>query len=94
MNELIISLSDKEGKHLYEQIYSHIKQEIVEGRMSTKEKLPSTRALSLYLQVSRSTVALAYEQLLAEGYIESVPGSGYYVSRLDNLYQNMEEKIE
>ena len=92
MNELIISLSDKEGKHLYEQIYSHIKQEIVEGRMNTKEKLPSTRALSLYLQVSRSTVALAYEQLLAEGYIEAVPGSGYYVSRLDNLYQNIERK--
>lgn len=91
MNELIISLSDKEGKHLYEQIYSHIKKEIVEGRMNTKEKLPSTRALSLYLQVSRSTVSLAYEQLLAEGYIEAVKGSGYYVSRLDNLYQNTEK---
>lgn len=94
MNELIISLSDKKGKHLYEQIYSHIKKEIVEGRMNTKEKLPSTRALSLYLQVSRSTVSLAYDQLLAEGYIEAVPGSGYYVSRLDNLYQNAKEKTE
>ena len=90
MNELIISLSDKEGKHLYEQIYSYIKKEIVEGRMNTKEKLPSTRALSLYLQISRSTVSLAYEQLMAEGYIEAVKGSGYYVSRLDNLYQNTE----
>ena len=88
MNELIISLSDKDGKHLYEQIYSYIKREIVEGRMNTKEKLPSTRALSLYLQVSRSTVSLAYDQLLAEGYIEAVQGSGYYVSRLDSLYQN------
>lgn len=90
MNELIISLSGKDGKHLYEQIYSYIKKEIVEGRMNTKEKLPSTRALSLYLQVSRSTVSLAYEQLLAEGYIEAVKGSGYYVSRLDNLYQSAE----
>lgn len=92
MNELIISLSEKDGKHLYEQIYSHIKKEIVEGRMNTKEKLPSTRALSLYLQVSRSTVSLAYDQLLAEGYIEAIPGSGYYVSRLENLYQNTKEK--
>ena len=82
MNELIISLSDKDGKHLYEQIYSYIKKEIVEGRMNTKEKLPSTRALSLYLQVSRSTVSLAYDQLLAEGYIEAVQGSGYYVSEV------------
>lgn len=106
MNELIISLSTysgnstkrgnsaESGMHLYEQIYSHIKTEIVEGRMKTKEKLPSTRALSLYLQVSRSTVSLAYEQLLAEGYIESVPGSGYYVNRLDELYQITEEKKE
>lgn len=94
MNELIISLSDTEGKHLYEQIYSHIKNEIVEGRMNTKEKLPSTRALSLYLQVSRSTVALAYEQLLAEGYIESIPGSGYYVNRLDELYQITKEETK
>lgn len=92
MNELIISFSDKNGKPLYEQIYSHIKKEIVEGRMNTKEKLPSTRALSLYLQVSRSTVSLAYDQLLAEGYIESIAGSGYYVSRLDNLYQNTETR--
>lgn len=88
MNELIISFSEKKGKYLYEQIYAHIKREIVEGRMNKKEKLPSTRALSLYLQVSRSTVSLAYDQLLAEGYIEAVPGSGYYVSGLDNLYQN------
>lgn len=94
MNELIISLSDKKGKHLYEQIYSHIKKEIVEGRMNTKEKLPSTRALSLYLQVSRSTVSLAYDQLAAEGYIEAVPGSGYYVSQLDNLYQSTEGKTK
>lgn len=92
MNELIISLSDKKGKHLYEQIYSYIKKEIVEGRMDKKEKLPSTRALSLYLQVSRSTVSLAYDQLLAEGYIEAIPGSGYYVSQLDNLYRNTVEK--
>ncbi len=92
MNELIISFSGKDGKHLYEQIYSHIKREIVEGRMKTKEKLPSTRALSLYLQVSRSTVSFAYDQLLAEGYIESIPGSGYYVCQLDNLYQNTKER--
>ena len=94
MNELIISLSGKDGKHLYEQIYSYIKKEIVEGRMNTKEKLPSTRALSLYLQVSRSTVSLAYDQLLAEGYIEAVQGSGYYVSRLDSLYQNTKTPLK
>lgn len=92
MNELIISFTEKNEKHLYEQIYQHIKTEIVEGRMKKQEKLPSTRALSLYLQVSRSTVSLAYDQLLAEGYIESRPGSGYYVNTLENLYKDTRVK--
>ena len=87
MNELTIELSDRNGKHLYEQIYEYIKREIVEGRMCQNDKLPSTRALSLYLQISRSTVSLAYEQLLAEGYIESRRSSGYYVSKIDELYR-------
>ena len=87
MNELTIELSNDNGKHLYEQIYEYIKREIVEGRMLQNEKLPSTRALSLYLQVSRSTITLAYEQLLAEGYIEARQGSGYFVSKIDELYR-------
>ena len=88
MNELTIELSDNSDKHLYEQIYEYIKREIVQGRMKQNEKLPSTRALSLYLQISRSTVSLAYEQLLAEGYIEARQGSGYYVSKIDELYHS------
>lgn len=87
MNEFTIELSDKSGKHLYEQIYEYIKREIVEGRMKRSDKLPSTRSLSSYLQVSRSTVSLAYDQLLAEGYIESRQGSGFFVSKIDELYQ-------
>ena len=39
-----------------------------------------------YLQVSRSTVDLAYEQLLSEGYIESAPYRGYFVCEIDALY--------
>ena len=65
MNEFTIELSDKSEKHLYEQIYEYIKREIVEGRMKRSDRLPSTRSLSSYLQVSRSTVSLAYDQLLA-----------------------------
>lgn len=41
--------------------------------------------LAKHLQVSRSTVELAYEQLLSEGYIEAVPYRGYFVCRLDGL---------
>ena len=56
---------------LYEQIYEYIKTDIRNGKISCGEKLPSTRALAKYLEISRSTVELAYEQLLAEGYVGS-----------------------
>ncbi|MCM1194302.1 MAG: PLP-dependent aminotransferase family protein, partial [Acetatifactor muris] len=46
---------------------------------------PSTRALAEYLQVSRSTVDFAYEQLVSEGYIEAVPHRGFFVCRLEEL---------
>lgn len=93
MNELTIELSEHSDKHLYEQIYDYIKREIVEGRFHKGDKLPSTRALSLFLQISRSTVSLAYDQLLAEGYLESRQGSGFYVSRIEDLYQITRREI-
>ena len=86
MNELTINLNPKLNIPLYEQLYQYIKTDICEGGMSCGAKLPSTRSLSEHLQVSRSTVELAYEQLLSEGYIESVPCKGFYVSELEGLY--------
>lgn len=80
-------------QHLYEQIYTYIKNEIREGKLPCGEKLPSSRALAEYLQVSRSTVCLAYEQLLSEGYIDSKPYRGYFVCEISEL-QKMELKQE
>lgn len=85
MNELTIRLEAKSSRPLYEQIYGYIKQEIKSGGLPFEERLPSTRMLAKHLQVSRSTVELAYEQLLSEGYIEAVPYRGYFVCRLDGL---------
>ena len=93
MNELTIELSTESGKCLYEQIYEYIRKEIREGKLLQGEKLPSTRALAAFLQVARSTVELAYEQLLSEGYVESVPYKGYFVCRMEELY-HIETKTE
>lgn len=87
MNELTINLKTEEKTPLYEQIYEYIRSEIREGHIVSGEKLPSTRALSRYLEVSRSTVELAYEQLLSEGYIEAQPYRGYFAAQVDGLYQ-------
>ncbi len=85
MNSLPIVLKTTEEKHLYEQIYEYIKDEICAGKLLSGEKLPSTRSLAEHLLVSRSTVDLAYEQLLSEGYLESVPCRGYFVQGTENL---------
>lgn len=94
MNELTINLNEKLHIPLYEQIYRYIKDDICSYRIPCGQKLPSTRALSNYLEVSRSTVEMAYEQLLSEGYIETVPRKGYYVSDLEGLYlQTFGDKV-
>ena len=64
---------------VYTQIYKYIRGEIESGRLICSDRLPSTRALSAHLQVSRNTVDMAYGQLMDEGYIESSPKRGYFV---------------
>ncbi len=71
------------GVSLYEQLYRHIKDDILSGRLAAGEKLPSKRTLSGHLELSVITVKNAYEQLIAEGYIYSVEKKGYFVSRID-----------
>lgn len=87
MNELTIHLEQGGKKPLYEQIYDYIKENIQEGKIPKGEKLPSTRALSAYLGISRSTVTLAYEQLLSEGYIEAEACRGYFAAQIEALYR-------
>lgn len=94
MNELTMNLKTNSKNPLYEQIYNYIKNDIQTGRIPYGEKLPSTRALSRHLEVSRSTVELAYEQLLSEGYIESRPYKGFFVAQIEELYQLRKVKTQ
>lgn len=87
MNDMNMQLRTDIGKCLYEQIYEHIRKEIREGKLLQGEKLPATRSLAEFLQVSRSTVDNAYEQLLSEGYIDSQPCRGYFVCKVEELYE-------
>lgn len=67
---------------MYQQIYEYIKEEILSGRLSHPEKLPSSRSLAANLQVSRSTVDTAYEQLVAEGYVDARAKRGFFVNSI------------
>ena len=91
MYDMTIRLRTDSDKCLYQQIYEHIRQEIREGKLLAGERLPSTRSLAEYLQVARSTVEYAYDQLLSEGYIEAKPYKGYFVCRLEGIF-TMEQR--
>lgn len=92
MYEMTIQLDAGSEKCLYQQIYEHVRQEIREGKLLMGERLPSTRSLAEYLQVARSTVDYAYDQLLSEGYIEARPCRGYYVCPIEELLHLEEGK--
>ncbi|HEY4579008.1 MAG TPA: PLP-dependent aminotransferase family protein [Savagea sp.] len=85
MEFLFIELNKKSTTPLYEQIYEKIKREIISKRISPSTKLPSKRKLADFLQVSQTTIELAYNQLIDEGYIDSIPRKGFYVEEIDEL---------
>lgn len=66
-----------------EQLIAQIRMMILNGNLKGGEKLPSSRHLSKELNISRNTVLNTYDQLLAEGYLESRAGSGTFVLELD-----------
>jgi GntR family transcriptional regulator/MocR family aminotransferase len=74
---------EKRGKRpIYEYLYLNIREDIKTGKIAPREKLPSKRMLAAHLNVSVISVKNAYEQLLAEGYIESYERRGYFAADL------------
>lgn len=75
----VIPLS-RNAEPISRQIYRWFRQAILRDTIGGRERLPSTRDLAEQLHVSRTVVVLAYEQLLAEGFVVGRGGSGTYVS--------------
>ena len=67
---------------LQEQIYNYIRNRVTEGALPAGKRLPATRALAEGLQVSRNTAVLAYDRLLAEGYVEARSAHGTFVAKI------------
>ncbi|MDU4694898.1 MULTISPECIES: MocR-like pyridoxine biosynthesis transcription factor PdxR [Paenibacillus] len=74
----------------YVEIYESFKQEIIAGSFQEEQRLPSIRKLAEFLGISTTPVELAYQQLIAEGFIESRPKRGYFVVKLPEPYQALE----
>ncbi|MFJ8067216.1 PLP-dependent aminotransferase family protein [Psychrobacillus sp. NPDC096426] len=86
MKNIIFALDDHSSK--YKQIYERFKLLIEHGDLPENEQLPSIRQLADSLQVSRNTTLMAYDQLVAEGYIRGEGRKGYFVNELEpHLFQ-------
>ncbi len=75
-----LELDNTLSSHLFRQLYLALRQQILEGQLRPGTRLPSSRALANQLELSRNTVLASYEQLLAEGYLQSKSGAGTFVS--------------
>lgn len=99
-----IIISNSSGEPIYEQITKQIKNLILGGELSSGDILPSIRSLAQELRISVITTKRAYEELEKEGFIETVPGKGSFVSgenkelikekRLKMLEEKLMEVIE
>jgi len=75
-----IIISNSSGEPIYEQIIKQIKSLIITGQLTEGEPLPSIRNLAQELRISVITTKRAYEEIEKEGFIQTVPGKGSYVS--------------
>ncbi len=75
-----VTLDRGSGVPLARQLASRVRDQVVAGGLPVGRRLPSTRALATDLGVSRSVTEQAYDQLTAEGWLESRRGSGTYVA--------------
>src|SRR4051794_13782578 len=77
---LMIHLDAHARAGLQRQVYASVRRAVLDGVLEAGARLPSSRALADDLRVSRTTTLLAYEQLFAEGYLETRRGSGTFVA--------------
>ena len=77
---------------LYEYIYRSLKRDIISGQLKAGEKLPSKRSFAENNGVSTITIQNAYDQLICEGYIYTLPKKGYYVSDIGVLSAGKPER--
>ncbi len=78
--DLLVRVDRRAGSALQQQIYSEIRRAVLDGVVAPGARLPSSRSLADDLAVSRTTTLLAFEQLMAEGYLVGRRGSGTFVA--------------
>jgi GntR family transcriptional regulator len=75
-----IIISNSSPDPIYEQISRQILRQILSGELAEGDELPSIRKLALELRISVITTKRAYDDLIRDGFIDSVAGKGTYVA--------------
>ena len=75
-----IIISNIDGKPIYEQINTQIRDKIIKGELKPGEALPSMRYLAKELRISVITTKRAYEELERDGFIITMTGKGSFVA--------------
>ena len=75
-----IIISNSSTSPIYEQISRQIKDQILQGELKAGDALPSMRMLAKELRISLITTKRAYEDVDKDGFLETVPGKGCFVS--------------
>ena len=98
---MTIIIDNRSGQPIYDQIAEQLRRQILEGSLEQGAALPSIRNLARDLRVSVITTKRAYEELEAEGLIDTVPGKGSFVAqagpgllREENLRRIEEHMLE
>lgn len=87
-----IIISNSSGVPIYEQIKEQIKDKIASNELKAGELLPSIRTLAKDLRCSVITTKNAYEELVNEGYVKTIPAKGFYVAEI-NMEVAREEQL-
>ena len=86
----LIAIDRDSPNPLYRQVRRAIEHGIAVGTFDPTRRLPSSRELALELGLSRNTINLAYQELVAEGFIEARPRQGMFVNREMRRYRTAE----
>lgn len=80
---------------LFTHLYECIRNDVISGNLAPGTRLPSKRMFAKNLGISTITVENAYAQLIAEGYLYSIPKKGYYVQDISSFAagQGQEEAL-
>ena len=91
-----IFIDNKSGTPIYDQIYSQIKDQIINGTLKEDEALPSIRNLAKDLRISVITTKRAYDELEREGFIYTIAAKGCFVApkNLELISEQNLKKIE